>query len=92
MMKAKYVAYLISQGYKEITPSGNPSTTYSYTKRIDNVCDWENIDWETLREIIDTIVPQYELGGSKEEYGSKSHRTVINALYRFQECVHKGII
>lgn len=90
-MKSKYIGYLISQGYKEVTPTGRPSTVYDYAKRIDYVCAWEKIDWETLKRTIDQIVPQYDSGGIKEQYGNKSHRAVINALRRFQECVHNNV-
>lgn len=91
-MKEKFKAYLISQGYSEITPSGKPSTVYDYMKRIDHVCAWENIDWATLKSRIDVVVQQYDSGGEKEILGNKSHRAVINALYRFQECVHSNLL
>ena len=91
-MKDKFKAYLISQGYSEITPSGKPSTVYDYMKRIDHVCAWENIDWATLKSRIDVVVQQYDSGGVKEILGNKSHRAVINALYRFQECVHGNML
>lgn len=91
-MKDKFKAYLISQGYSEITPSGKPSTVYDYMKRIDHVCAWENIDWATLKSRIDVVVQQYDSGGEKEILGNKSHRAVINALYRFQECVHSNLL
>lgn len=91
-MKEKFKAYLISQGYSEITPSGKPSTVYDYMKRIDHVCAWENLDWPTLKSRIDVVVQQYDFGGEKEHLGNKSHRAVINALYRFQECVHGNML
>lgn len=91
-MKEKFKAYLIAQGYSEVTPSGKPSTVYDYMKRIDHVCAWEQIDWATLKGRIDNIVREYECGGEKAHLGSKSHRAVINALYRFQECVHQNLL
>lgn len=91
-MKEKFKAYLISRGYSEITPSGKPSTVYDYMKRIDHVCSWENIDWATLKSRIDVVVQQYDSGGEKEILGNKSHRAVINALYRFQECVQSNLL
>ena len=90
LMKEKFKAYLISQGYSEITPSGKPSTVYDYVKRIDRVCEWEQLDWEMLKGKIDSIVPQYDCGGAKEQLGKISHSAVINALRRFQECVHRN--
>lgn len=86
-MREKFKSYLISQGYSETTPSGHPSTVYDYMKRIDRVCEWEQLEWSELKSCINQIVPQYDLGGTKEHLGNKSHRAVINALLRFQECV-----
>ena len=53
--------------------------------RIDEVCSEESLNWAGLAENIDRITPQYDWGGSKEELGQKSHRTVINALLRYAE-------
>lgn len=84
-MKEQFQLYLVNQGYSVKTPSGNPSTAYDYKKRIDKVCEWENLTWEELYHCIDRIVLLYDIGGTKEELGEKSHRAVINALKRFQE-------
>ena len=81
----EYEKYLISIGYKQTTPSGHPSTVYQYLKAIRNVCDEERISLTGLKENIDTIVAKYDIGGEKEEIGVKSHKTVINALKRFEE-------
>ena len=86
-MKKQFEVYLINRGYKQRTPSGNPSTVYDYIKRIDKVCEWENITWGQLAEDIQTILPQYDIGGEKEDLGRISHRAVINALRRFSEFV-----
>ncbi len=90
-MREKFKAYLIFRGYSETTKSGHKSTVYDYVKRIDRVCEWESMDWETLETHIDVIVPQYDRGGEKEQLGNKSHRAVINALLRLQECVHQNL-
>lgn len=84
-MKERFRRFLIDAGYKETTPSGNPSTVYDYIKRIDKVCEWERESWETLAEHIEVVVVMYDVGGPKEELGKKSHSAVINALRRFQE-------
>lgn len=84
-LKEQFEQYLIKAGYSLHTPSGNPSTVYDYKKRIDKVCEWEGLSWEGLAGRIDTIVSQYDVGGSKEELGNKSHNAVINALRRFQD-------
>lgn len=77
--------WLKSHGYKEYTPSGNPSTVYDYRKRIESVCDEEGISLTELIKKIDTIVLEYGPNGKKEYVGKKSHSAVINALCRFQE-------
>lgn len=84
-MKKQFETYLINHGYSLTTPSGNPSTVYDYIKRIDKVCEWENITWQKLSENIEVILAQYDVGGIKEELGNKSHKAVINALRRFYE-------
>ena len=84
-MKEQFKAYLVSKGYSQYTPSGNPSTVYDYPKRIDKVCAWENTTWSELANNISDIIRQYDSGGVKEERGNMSHKAVINALKRFAE-------
>ncbi len=84
-MKEKFMDYLTKQGYSLTTPAGNPSTVYDYAKRVDKVCEWENTTWTGLADNINNIVSLYDIGGTKEEYGLKSNRAVINALKRLQE-------
>ena len=86
-MKQEFRNFLVKQGYKLTTPSGNPSTVYDYLKRIDKVCEWENTSWEGLAKNIEIIVQLYDVGGKKETLGNKSHRAVINALKRYQEYI-----
>lgn len=77
--------YLIEQGYKEITPSGHPSTVYDYGKRIERVCERERITIKELADNISRYVAKYDTFGSEAEYGQKSSSSVINALRRFEE-------
>lgn len=81
----EYEKYLISIGYKQTTPSGHPSTVYQYLKAIRNVCDEEGINLIELKENISSIILKYDIGGEKETIGAKSHKTVINALKRFED-------
>ena len=81
----EYEKYLISIGYKQTTPSGHPSTVYQYIKAIRNVCDEEGINLIGLKENISSIILKYDIGGEKETIGAKSHKTVINALKRFED-------
>ena len=83
-MKTEFANYLIRKGYKLTTPSGAFSTVYDYVKRVDKVCEWENCSWETLAQNISKIVFMYDIGGSKEDLGNTSHRSVINALKQFK--------
>ena len=83
-----FEAYLINEGYATETPSGHPSTVYSYISAIENdVLDEEHISWDMLKSNIDSILPIYDVGGKKEHIGAKSNCTVINALRRFAEFV-----
>ena len=84
-MKQQFEEYLIKRGYAITTPRGNPSTVYDYPKRIEKVCEWENTNWAGLATNIDAILAKYDIGGSKEKLGNKSHSAVINALKRFSE-------
>lgn len=79
--------WLKGQGYSSITPSGNPSTTYDYKKRIKKICDNENLTIEELIKKIDTILPQYDIGGCKENLGRQSNNAVISALRQFKRFI-----
>jgi|GEM_PF-1590514 len=84
--KGRYRDYLIKLGYKEYTPSGNPSTVYQYIKSIELVMYHENYNyWQDVADNIDELIPKYDIGGKKEKIGNQSKRSVINALKRFEE-------
>jgi len=87
-MKEAFKQYMINNGYTQYTPKGLPSTVYDYLKRINFVCAQENKTWLQLAEKIDLIVIKYDVGGTEEYLGNKSHRAVINALKRYQEFCH----
>jgi len=91
-MKKQFEDYLIKKGYSVKTPSGNPSTVYAYIKSIDRICKDEHITWDVLYERIGDIVRQYDKGGAKESFGSKSNKTWINALKRFQDYITETVI
>jgi len=84
-MKLQFEEYLIKRGYAVTTKSGNPSTVYDYLSRIEKVCEWECTTLADLAKNIGTILAKYDIGGSREKFGNKSHRAVINALKRFSE-------
>ncbi len=84
-----FEAYLIHAGYKTETPSGHPSTVYSYIGAIErHVLEEEHITWDALKTCIDSIVKRYDVGGPKAHIGAKSNCTVIDALKRFAEFVN----
>lgn len=85
-MKEQFKRYLIKKGYREFTPSGNPSTVYDYTKRIENIIVWENYEgWGDVAKNINKLCVEYSEYGSKSHLGEISHKSVINALRRFKE-------
>lgn len=77
--------YLIRCGYTEYTPSGYPSTVYDYVSRIKKVLEWESMPLSELNQNIDRICHEYDIGGTKQDLGEISHRSVINALKRYRE-------
>lgn len=84
ILREQFYQYLVKEGFSDRTPTGNPSTTYDYTKRIERVCKEESLSWEELLNSIDIIVTQYDKGGTKEELGKQSKSAVINALKQYQ--------
>lgn len=84
-MLNEFLKYMIDKGYKELTPSGNKSTAYDYTKKVEKICKDENITISTLVNDINKYIKEYDIGGIKEEEGKKSNSAVINALKRFKE-------
>lgn len=86
-MENAFLEYLLQQGYTETSASGNPSTAPQYVRSINQVLQAEHLTWDVTAEQVASLVTMYDVGGEKEEEGAKSHRTVINALKRFQEFV-----
>ena len=80
--------YLIKEGYKVETDSGNPSTVYSYINGVNTVLEEEGISWTVLKRDIGDIIEMYDEDGIKSDIGNKSNKTVINALRRFEEFVN----
>jgi antitoxin component of RelBE/YafQ-DinJ toxin-antitoxin module len=88
----RYEKYLESIGYSVVTPSGLPSTTSDYARRVSFVLQTESINIKELMINIDLYIKAYDYGGSKEYLGKKSNRAVINALKRFKEFLqHEGL-
>jgi hypothetical protein len=79
-----FEAYLKQAGYSVETPSGNPSTVYSYINAVESVLAEEGVSWGWLQTNISPIVQRYNVGGAREAFGAKSNRTVISALMCFE--------
>ena len=77
-LREQFYQFLLKEGFSGKTLSGNTSTIYDYTKRIERVCKEESLSWEELLNSIDIIVTQYDKGGTKEELGKQSKSIVIN--------------
>ncbi len=84
-LKKLFKDWLIEKGYKQFTPKGNSSTVYDYLKRVDKICECENITLAELFEKISEIRSLYDYNGPKKELGAKSHNAYICALRRFEE-------
>ncbi len=86
-MLENFKRYLIQQGYSEFTPSGNPSTVYDYAKRVQKICERENISFSKLADNIDFYVKRYDSFGDEADFGKKSHNAYISALKKFKEFI-----
>ena len=84
-MLENFKDFLIEQGYSEFTPSGKPSTVYDYVKRVEKICDRENITVIGMAENIAFYVERYGATGNEAEFGMKSHNAFICALRKFEE-------
>jgi hypothetical protein len=91
-IQTKYEAYLEAAGYLVVGASGNDSTVPAYSSAVEKVIENEGITWVDLEKNIANIVAKYDVGGTCEDFGAKSNRTVINALCRFAEFVESGTI
>tara|TARA_R100000306_G_scaffold62450_1_gene70350 strand:- start:1021 stop:1290 length:270 start_codon:yes stop_codon:yes gene_type:complete len=87
-MLDSFKKYLISKGYSEFTPSEKPSTVYDYMKRVEKICERENITVKGLSENISFYIDKYGATGKEAEFGKRSHNAFISALKRFEEFVN----
>lgn len=84
-LQVEFEEYLIAAGYPITGISGNKSTVPQYSRAVEKVIEREGLTWNQLADDIDNIVKKYDVGGTCEDFGAKSNRTNINALYRFAE-------
>ncbi len=79
--------YLIENGYKVYTPSGQPSVVFQYAREVEIILENERMSIEEFNRRINEICRLYDIGGAKESIGERGHRTVINALKRYREFI-----
>lgn len=85
--KQDYKKYLKKQGFKEFTDDGAPSTISQYLRAIEKIIDLKNYinGWTDVAKNIDTLIVEFDDGGTFADFGTSSHRTPINALCRFKD-------
>ena len=91
-IEISFEEYLIASGYSEETPSGAPSTVNAYLNAVALILDAEHLTWQSLIDQISMVVALYDIGGAKEDIGSKSNYTYINALRRFEDFVNNSTL
>ena len=79
--------YLIENGYKVYTPSGQPSVVFQYAREVEIILENERMSIEEFNSRINEICFLYDIGGAKQRLGEKGHRRVINALKRYREFI-----
>ena len=79
--------YLIENGYKVYTPSGQPSVVFQYAREVEIILENERMSIEAFNSRINEICFLYDIGGAKQKLGEKGHRRVINALKRYREFI-----
>ena len=80
--------YLIENGYKVYTPSGQPSVVFQYAREVKIILENERMSIEEFNSRINEICFLYDIGGAKQKLGEKGHRRVINALKRYREFIY----
>ena len=76
-MLNEFKNWLLNRNYK-------PSTALDYQGRIERLCRKEAITLDFLAKNIATILPEYEIDGTKSSYGRRSHTWVRQALRNFK--------
>lgn len=85
----KFKKFLIGKGYKQTTPSGNPSTVYDYLKRIHKISEAYNFNIYEIEDIakLEKIKRELDKDGINQDLGNRSHRAVYNAMARYCEFI-----
>ncbi len=76
-MLRNFENWLLQQKYSALTAA-------DYTGRIEKLCRKEQFTLSHLVENIASILPEYEIAGTKSSYGKRSHTSVCQALRRFK--------
>lgn len=83
----EYENYLVDKGYKQLTPSGNPSTVPQYVCAVDEIRQRENLEWCVLLSKADEVCARYDIGGSEQSFGERGHNTYRCAMRTFRDFV-----
>lgn len=90
-MEKDFESFMRINGYSKKSLNGDKSTIYSYITSVKSIMRDEGLDWNELYQQISSIVPMYDIGGKKEDIGSKSNHTIINALRRFENFANNSV-
>lgn len=85
--KNEFKSYLIAQGFKEYSASGNRSTAIDYQFRILKIKEQENMTWKELASNIDTVFSKYNKTGLRSDYGKRSHESYINSIKHYSKFI-----
>ena len=85
--ESDFVKWLVEQGYKKYTPSGNRSTAFEYADGVEKVRQRESLTETEMIKNIGMLIKKYDIGGAESEFGSMRHRIIINALKRYREFI-----
>lgn len=65
----------------------SPIVVRCYLQNVKWVLNHEEIGWFVLARLIDSIIRDYDIGGSKEEEGNYQHRSRICAIKAYREFI-----
>ena len=91
-MLKNFKDFLIEQGYSEFTPSGKPSTVYDYVKRVEKICDRENITIISMSNNIGFYVERYGPTGYEAEFRNYTDNELhYSKILSYKVCKYKQI-
>ena len=86
-----FLRYLALREYSIRTKSKTKSTSFEYLNAVDKICEFENIDFNTLLKNIKKY-NEYSLDGIKKDLGNYENgtrRNELNRLLEFSKYINK---